>query len=67
MMDMLKKNQEVTLRIDDLGNNGEGIGHMDGYALFVKGALPGEIIRAKIMRCKKNYGFAKMTEILQKR
>lgn len=65
MMDMLKKNQEITLRIDDLGNNGEGIGHMDGYALFVKGALPGEIIRAKIMRCKKNYGFAKMTEILQ--
>lgn len=65
MMDMLKKNQEVTLRIDDLGNNGEGIGHMDGYALFVKGALPGETIRAKTMKCKKNYGFAKMTEILQ--
>lgn len=30
-----KKNQEVILKIDDLGNNGEGIGHVDGYALFV--------------------------------
>ncbi len=29
-----KKNQEVILKIDDLGNNGEGIGHVDGYALL---------------------------------
>lgn len=59
-----KKNQEITLKIDDLGNNGEGIGHVDGYALFVKDALPGENIRAKIMKCKKNYGFARLIEIL---
>ncbi len=59
-----KKNQEIELTIDDLGNNGEGIGHVDGYALFVKDALPGERIRAKIMKCKKNYGFARLMEIL---
>ncbi len=59
-----KKNQEIILTIDDLGNNGEGIGHVDGYALFVKDALPGETIRAKVMKCKKNYGFAKLLEIL---
>lgn len=59
-----KKNQEITLQIDDLGNNGEGIGHADGYAFFVKDALPGETIRAKIMKCKKNYGFARMMELL---
>ena len=52
----LKKNQEITLTIDDLGNNGEGIGHVDGYALFVKNALPGETIRARIMKCGKSYG-----------
>lgn len=45
----LKKNQEIILKIDDLGNNGEGIGRLDGYALFVKDALPGETIRARIM------------------
>lgn len=59
-----QKNQEIILKIDDLGNNGEGIGHVDGYALFVKDALPGETIRAKIMKCKKNYGFARLMEIL---
>ncbi len=59
-----KKNQEIELIIDDLGNNGEGIGHVDGYALFVKEALPGERIRAKVMKCKKNYGFARLVEIL---
>lgn len=59
-----KKNQEIIITIDDLGNNGEGIGHVDGYALFVKDALPGETIRAKVMKCKKNYGFAKLLEIM---
>lgn len=60
----LKKNQEIILKIDDLGNDGEGIGHVDGYALFVKDALPGETIRAKIMKCRKNFGFARLVEIL---
>ncbi len=59
-----KKNQEITLTIDDIGNNGEGIGHIDGYALFVKDALPGETVRARIMKCRKSYGFARLLEIL---
>ena len=37
-----KKNDEIVITIEDLGKDGEGIGHVDGYALFVKGALPGE-------------------------
>ena len=61
----LKKNQEITLKIDDLGNNGEGIGHVDGYALFVKNALPGETIRARIMKCGKSYGYARVMEVLE--
>lgn len=60
----LRKNQEITLKIDALGNNGEGIGHVDGYALFVKDALPGETIRARVMKCRKNFGFARLLEIL---
>lgn len=59
-----KKNQEIIVTIDDLGNNGEGIGHIDGYALFVKDALPGETVRVKLIKCKKNYGYAKLLEIL---
>ena len=55
----------MTITIDDLGNNGEGIGHVDGYALFVKGALPGEVVKVSMMKCNKNYGFAQLLEIVE--
>ncbi len=58
------KNQIVELTIDDIGNDGEGIGHIDGYALFVKGALPGDYIKASIMKANKNYGFARIIDII---
>lgn len=61
----LKKNDELELTIDDLGKDGEGIGHVDGYALFVKEALPGELVRVKVMKTKKGYGFARLMEILR--
>lgn len=61
----MKKNDEVMLIIDDLGTNGEGIGHIDGYALFVKGALPGEKVRVRLMKLNKNYGFARLLEIIE--
>lgn len=60
-----KKNEEIILTIDDMGNEGEGIGHVDGYALFVKGALTGETVRVSIMKLKKQYGFARLLEVLE--
>ena len=60
------KNQEIVLTIDDIGVDGEGIGHIDGYTFFVKEALPGETIRALVLKVNKNYGFAKMLEIMEK-
>ena len=56
-----KKNQIVELYIDDIGNEGEGIGHIDGYALFLKDAVIGDKVRAKIIKTKKNYGFARVS------
>ncbi len=60
-----KKNDEIELTIDDLGVSGEGIGHIDGYAVFVKGAIPGERVRALIMKVKKNYAYAKLVSIIK--
>ncbi len=60
-----KKNDVVRLRIEDLSTEGEGIGKAEGFTLFVKDALPGEEIEAKIMKLKKNYGFARLERILQ--
>lgn len=59
-----KKNDEVELTVEDLGNDGEGIGHLDGYTLFVKGALPGEKVRVRLMKLNKRYGYARLQEIL---
>lgn len=60
-----KKNDEIVITIEDLGKDGEGIGHVDGYALFVKGALPGEKVLVHLMKLNKNYGFARLGEILE--
>ena len=60
----MKKDDLVTLTIEDMGVDGEGIGHVDGCTLFVKDALIGDVITAKIMKMKKNYGYARLMEIL---
>ena len=60
-----KKNEEIVIKIDDMGKDGEGIGHVDGYAFFVKGALVGETVRASVMKTKKKYGFAHLLEVVE--
>ena len=59
-----EKNQLLELTITDLGNEGEGIGKYEGFTFFVKGALPGDRILARILKCKKTYGYARVEEIL---
>lgn len=65
MANQINKNDEFELEIDDLGAEGEGIGHLDGYTLFVKDALPGDVIRVKVIKAKKNYGYGRLMEILK--
>ena len=60
----MKKDDFVTLKIEDMGVDGEGIGHVEGCTLFVKDALIGDMITAKVMKMKKNYGYARLMEIL---
>ena len=54
-----KKDDKVTFVIEDIGTGGEGIGKVDGYTLFVKDAIIGDKIEAKIIKAKKNYGYAR--------
>ena len=60
----MQKNDIVKLEITDIGVGGEGIGKVDGYTLFVKDAIIGDVIEAKVMKAKKNYGYAKLLDIL---
>lgn len=61
-----QKNEEVTVDIIGLTHDGEGVGRADGYTLFIQGALPGERVRAKVMKVKKQYGYARLEEIVLK-
>ena len=60
-----KKNELVTIEITDMGSGGEGIGRADGFTLFVKGAVVGDVIEAKVLKSKKTYGYAKIERILR--
>ena len=61
----MKKNDEFIVKIEDMAVGGEGIGKVDGIALFIKDALIGDTVRAKVMKMKKQYGFARMIEIIE--
>lgn len=61
----LKKNMEVRINIADLTSTGEGIGKLDGFPLFVKDTVPGDEIIATVMKLKKNYGFARLKEVIK--
>lgn len=60
----MQKNDVVTVTIEDIGVNGEGIGKVDGYTLFIKDAMIGDVIEAKVMKAKKHYGYARLQKIL---
>lgn len=59
-----QKNDIVTVQIEDIGNDGEGIGRLDGYALFVKDAVIGDVVEARITKVKKNYGYARLEKVI---
>lgn len=61
----VEKNQTYTMSITDIGTNGEGIGRIDGYTVFVEGALPEEVIKVLIVKTKKQFGYGKLLEILE--
>ena len=60
-----KKNNTVILRIEDMSQDGLGIGKAEGYALFVKDTVIGDLAKVKILKTKKNYGFARLEELLE--
>lgn len=58
------KNDIVKVSIEDMSAEGEGIGKEDGFTLFVKDAIIGDIVEAKIVKRKKNYAYARLEKVL---
>ena len=60
------KNEIVTVTVTDMGSSGEGIGRtQQGYTLFIKDAVIGDTVTARIMKANKSYGFARLEEVLE--
>lgn len=61
----VKKNDRRTVYIEDLTHDGNGVAKIDGYPLFIQGALPQETAEIHVLKTLKNYGFAKIVEIIE--
>lgn len=61
----IRKNQYYEVEVTNLGYNGEGIGRINGFTVFVEGALVGEIVKVKIVKVNKRFAFGKMIEIIK--
>ena len=62
---VIQVGQEFPLTIKRLGINGEGVGFFKRNVVFVKGALPGEVITAQVTEAKNKYAEAKIKKIRQ--
>lgn len=61
----LVKNDLFQVKIDDLSDTGEGIGKVEGFTWFIKDAIIGDVVEAKVMKMKKSYGFARLIKVLE--
>ena len=63
-MAQYSKNDIVTVRIEDIGTEGEGIGKLEGFTLFVKDAVMGDVVETRLVKVKKNYAYARLEKVL---
>ena len=58
------KNQILTLEIESLSSDGNGVAHSDGQAVFIPGTAPGDTARVRIVKPMKSYAFGRLEELL---
>ena len=62
----MEKGNIVEIRIEDMSGEGQGIGKTaGGFVVFVPGAVAGDVVRAELTKVKKNYGFARLLDVLE--
>ncbi len=59
----VKKNDELSITIDAVGSEGQGVGRVNGYAIFVPGALAGETVRTHIIKVTASYAVGKLLKV----
>ena len=62
---MIEKNDEYLTTILDMTHDGAGVAKIDGFAIFVAGAITGERVKIKVVKVTKNYAYGKLLEIVE--
>lgn len=60
----VSKNKEYIIKIENYGHEGEGVGKIENFTVFVPGAIKGETVKIKIIKVNKNYGIGKLLEVM---
>jgi 23S rRNA (uracil1939-C5)-methyltransferase len=61
----VRKGEEIEVRIDSLAYGGTGVGRVDGFVVFVRGGLPGDLVRASPTKVKRGFAEAIRTALLE--
>jgi 23S rRNA (uracil1939-C5)-methyltransferase len=61
----VRMGEELELRIDSLAYGGNGVGRLNGFVVFVRGALPGDRVRATVTKVKRGFAEAVAGEVLE--
>jgi 23S rRNA (uracil1939-C5)-methyltransferase len=61
----LRKDQELDLTIDSLAYGGNGVARLNGFVVFVRRGLPGDTVRARVTKVKRNHAEATALEVLE--
>jgi 23S rRNA (uracil1939-C5)-methyltransferase len=61
----IRTGDEVELRVDSLAYGGNGVGRLDGFVVFVRGGLPGDVVRARATKVKRGFAEATRTALLE--
>ena len=61
----MKKNDLVRVEITDQIQTGEGVGKAEGFPLFIKNAVIGDVITARVTRINKSYGYGRLEELIR--
>ncbi|MCL2158659.1 MAG: TRAM domain-containing protein, partial [Oscillospiraceae bacterium] len=63
-LEKVEKNKTYRVEISDLTEDGQGIGKIDGFVVFVEGAIPGDLVEAKIIKVNKSRCYGKLEKII---
>jgi 23S rRNA (uracil1939-C5)-methyltransferase len=60
-----RRDEEVEVVIESFAHGGAGVGRAEGFVVFVRGAVPGDRVRARIGKAKRSFAEASLVEVLE--